>query len=224
MVCDVCENVFVLDMNSTSEENSILECLQCKINVHQLCYGVEKYSASWLCDFCDLNNENQIKKCELCPSTMGALKPTTTDKWVHVVCALFTPWVIINNPTTMQPVNIQKIPKKSFGQKCYICERKGLYDVVGACINCSAARCKRNLHVKCGQVAGTLKEKTDVGGALKFVVFCEEHIDAKQPRISFNSINSVLTTRTKLNNRVKAKAQNAQWLLTDVSNLVKNIA
>lgn len=159
MVCDVCENVFVLDPNSTTADNSIVECKKCKIKVHQLCYGVVKYSNNWLCSFCKANDEEDARKCELCPMTTGPLKKTTNNKYVHVVCALFTAGTIVGNPsTTMQPVHLRNVLKKVFGLQCYICEKSGTFGVSGACVTCCKPKCKRNLHVTCAQLAGTLKE------------------------------------------------------------------
>lgn len=82
MVCDVCDKVFAADMNTTNDENSIVECVQCKVRVHQFCYGVENCSTSWLCNFCEENSSTQqTKKCVLCPNTEGALKKTTCKNW-----------------------------------------------------------------------------------------------------------------------------------------------
>lgn len=188
-----------------------------------MCYGVETCSSTWICSFCEVNGAEQVKHCELCPNTTGALKPTTSGKWIHMVCALYTPSVVINDPTTMQPVNIDKVPKKSYGLRCYICESMNIFNIAGACVNCNAPKCKRNLHVKCGQLAGTLREKTSRRGNLMFTAYCEDHIDSKAPRISLNSISTVLVNRKKGNDRAKAKAQNSQWLINHlpVSDLIK---
>jgi hypothetical protein len=212
MVCDVCTNVFVLDLNSTTDDNSIVECTQCKIKVHQLCYGVQSFSDNWLCDFCIVNSADQEKKCELCPTTGGAMKPTTSKKWVHVICSLFTPQVIVQDPVTMQPINLKNIPKRAFKLKCYVCEKKGNSNPSGACVNCSATKCKRNLHVSCGQSTGTLKEKKCSKGDLLFIVYCEDHVDLMAPRISFNSVETVLIRRIKLNEQQKASIKNAEWI------------
>lgn len=214
MVCDVCENVFVVDPNSTSAENSILECKQCKIKVHQLCYGVVNYSNNWLCSFCKTNIDVDARKCELCPMTAGALKKTTNNKFVHVVCALFTPGVILLNPaTTMQPVNLRGIHKKLYGLLCYICEKNGKFGVSGACVTCCKPKCKRNLHITCAQLAGTLKEGRSFNGNLRFIVYCEEHLDNAAPRISLSSIAIVMTNRKKANDSKVAKSQNSGWIV-----------
>lgn len=215
MVCDVCENVFVLDPNSTSPENSILECTRCKIKVHQLCYGVVKYSKKWLCSFCKVTDPEEEKTCALCPSTTGPLKKTTDNEFVHVVCALFTPGVVVGNPTTtMQPVNLRNVIKKLYGLRCYICEKKGIIAHSGACVTCSKPKCKRNMHVTCAQVASTLKEGKSVNGNIRFIAYCEEHLDNTAPRISFSSIAVVMNNRKKLNDNKVAKKQNSLWIVS----------
>jgi hypothetical protein len=83
MVCDVCDEVFSLELNTTSEENAIVQCKKCGVRVHQCCYGVDSYSTEWLCNFCEKNDTQQQKRCILCPNREGALKRTTCKKWVH---------------------------------------------------------------------------------------------------------------------------------------------
>lgn len=204
MVCDVCENVFLLDLNTTSNENSIVTCSKCNVKVHQLCYGVAEYAAEWLCDICKKSDE---KACVLCPNTTG------TD-WVHVICGLFTPGVVVKNPTTnMQPMDLTNVAKKSYGLQCYICEKNGLYRPPGACVTCSAHKCKRNLHVTCGQRAGILKERKSAKGNLIFIAYCEEHLPREaNMRISFSSVATVLNDRQKVNDKQKAKTANAKWI------------
>lgn len=212
MVCDVCEKVFLVDPNSTSDENNVLQCIQCNIKVHQLCYGVEIFSSSWLCDFCKINENTQEKKCELCPITGGVLKATTSEKWVHVICALFTPNVVIKDITTMSPIDLSNISKRCFKLSCYICEEKGKNEL-GACVKCFVTKCKRYLHVSCGQNALTLQEKMSNKGNLLFIVYCEDHVNRKSPPIPIKSIETVLRGRKKVNDIVKAKVTNTAWII-----------
>lgn len=211
MVCDVCANVFLVDPNSTSDDNNVLECIQCKTRVHQLCYGVDNFTTNWLCDFCSIHGAEIEKKCELCPKPDGALKQTTSDKWVHVICALFTSQVVITDTATMSPIDLSKVSKRLYGLSCYICLKHRKKET-GACVKCFVTGCKRHLHVSCGQTAGTLQEKLSHKGNLLFIVFCEDHIEREKPRISINSIETMLRDRKKVNATETAKVKNAGWI------------
>lgn len=211
MVCDVCVNVFLVDPNSTSDENNILECIQCNVKVHQMCYGVELFSSNWLCDFCSTNDDKVVMICELCPKLGGPLKQTTSEKWVHVICALFTSHVSINDPATMSPIDVGGISKRSYKLSCYLCEKTGNKGS-GACVKCFVTRCKRHLHITCGQSAQTLLEKLSLKGNLLFIAYCEDHVEKKGPSIPINSISTMLRDRKKINDNDRAKVKNATWI------------
>jgi hypothetical protein len=212
MACDVCTNVSVVDLDSTDDANSILKCERCNVQVHQNCYGVENFSETWLCNFCASHADVIEKKCVLCPGTTGAFKPTTTNKWVHIVCGLFHPRVHIVDVKRMEPVDTRRIAKAAYGRECYICIKNGNFDTNGACVNCSHIGCKRNMHVTCGQTVGTLKEKMSKG-KLTFIAFCEDHIDHKTKRLSFEAIEKVLKERKKVNMIEAARFKNTKWLM-----------
>jgi hypothetical protein len=123
------------------------------------------------------------------------------------------PNVIIQNAKTkMEPVNIKQIPRKCFGLKCYLCQKDSASKIRGSCVNCNAPKCKRNFHITCAQKAGTLQEKVNVKGDLSFIVFCQDHVNVSAPRISINSIEKVLETRVRFNDKEKAKAVNSAWI------------
>lgn len=46
--------------------------------------------------------------CELCPSTNGAFKRTDNNRWVHLICALYTPGVAFNDPESLMDVSFSK--------------------------------------------------------------------------------------------------------------------
>lgn len=211
MVCDICVNVFLVDPDSTSDENNIVECTQCEIKVHQCCYGVEEFSSTWLCDFCIVQDANQEKICELCPKRDGALKRTTSGKWVHMICALFTSQSIINDPITMSPIDLSAVTKRWFGFMCYICT-KNKKKKEGACVKCFVTKCNRYLHVSCGQDACTLQEKSSNKGNLMFIAFCEDHNDRSLPRMPIQSISTMIKGRKRVNYIEKAKKENGTWI------------
>lgn len=41
----------------------------------------------------------------------GALKPTDTARWAHLVCAVSIPEVIIGDPRRKEPVEMEALPR-----------------------------------------------------------------------------------------------------------------
>ena len=70
-ICCICNN-------GDSEENQfILTCVQCNVNVHQNCYGAQiKDLNNWKCDACHEMSKNEVDnlECVLCPVKGGAFK------------------------------------------------------------------------------------------------------------------------------------------------------
>ncbi|CAL9687184.1 unnamed protein product [Knipowitschia caucasica] len=165
VVCEVCRSP------DGEENNEMVFCDKCNVCVHQACYGIQKVpSGSWLCRTCALGI---VPKCQLCPRSGGAMKPTRSGtKWVHVSCALWIPEVSIGNPEKMEPItNVSHIHSSRWTLICCICKEKS-----GACIQCSAKSCRTAFHVTCCQHAGlemttTLTEDEEV----KFKAFCPKH-------------------------------------------------
>lgn len=165
VVCDVCQSP------DGEDNNEMVFCDKCNVCVHQACYGIQKVpTGSWLCRICALGI---LPKCQLCPKTGGAMKPTRSGtKWVHVSCALWIPEVSIGNPEKMEPItNVSQIPSNRWSLICCLCKEK-----TGACIQCSAKNCRSAFHVTCCQHAGlemttTLTEDEEV----KFKAFCPKH-------------------------------------------------
>ena len=47
-----------------------------------------------------------------CPNTDGAFKQTTTNRWAHLLCAIWIPEVRLANPSFMEPVEgVDLVPK-----------------------------------------------------------------------------------------------------------------
>lgn len=47
-----------------------------------------------------------------CPNTDGAFKLTTTNRWAHLLCAIWIPEVRLANPAFMEPVEgVECVPK-----------------------------------------------------------------------------------------------------------------
>lgn len=166
LVCGIC-----LDSES-NEEDEILECDNCGITVHEGCYGdieqPESDSESdsdaptepWFCEPCKAGlSESPI--CELCPNSGGIFKLTDTKKWVHLICALYTPFVGFRDVSTLQTVVLEDIRSSMWGSKeCMFCPDDN-FSRTGVCINCDAGMCRTSFHVTCGQMNGFLSDIPD---------------------------------------------------------------
>lgn len=103
-VCVVC-----FDGDSTAT-NEIIYCDGCNVGVHQACYGVQVIpDGDWFCDRCRYIKGGGMRKhvvCSLCPFSDGAMKPTFDGRWVHMICAIWTPGVWIHNVTRMTGIDV----------------------------------------------------------------------------------------------------------------------
>ncbi|RKP38312.1 PHD-zinc-finger like domain-containing protein, partial [Dimargaris cristalligena] len=153
--------------------NAIVFCDGCNLAVHQDCYGVPYIpEGQWLCRRCMISPETRVT-CLFCPYTDGAFKKTTTNKWAHLLCALWIPEVTVANPVYMEPIdNVDQVPKSRWRLHCYICKRRQ-----GACIQCTNKACYTAYHVTCARKARLyLKMKTHkYTGEPIFRSFCDRH-------------------------------------------------
>ena len=70
-------NCFVCNNGYLNDNDIFYECEQCKISVHQNCYGIlTDDSENWICDACKVmtKEEAQNLECVLCPVKGGAMK------------------------------------------------------------------------------------------------------------------------------------------------------
>jgi hypothetical protein len=70
-------NCFVCNNGHLNDNDIFYECEQCKISVHQNCYGIlTDNSDNWICDACKImtKEEAQNLECVLCPVKGGAMK------------------------------------------------------------------------------------------------------------------------------------------------------
>ena len=70
-------NCFVCNNGHLDDNDIFYECEQCKISVHQNCYGIlTDNSDNWICDACKVmtKEEAQNLECILCPVKGGAMK------------------------------------------------------------------------------------------------------------------------------------------------------
>ncbi|CAG8577970.1 9056_t:CDS:10 [Diversispora eburnea] len=97
------------------------------------CYGIPYIpEGQWLCRKCIVSPETP--SCIFCPNEGGAFKKTNTNRWAHLLCALWIPEVGLSNTVYMEPIdNIEGIPR--------------------ACIQCQNAHCCTAFHVTCARKA-----------------------------------------------------------------------
>lgn len=193
-------NCVVCDGNDpVTSENPIFECADCGICVHKLCYGITAKFGDvdpWWCSPCSLGQNSVSCKstCKLCLQNGGALKKTTCDNWVHVVCALFTNGTIFTNKQCMEPVNISNIPQEHHGQTCFFCS-----EVRGICGKCSDRNCDFFLHITCGQKYKCLREKTNSKNKkIIFEAYCRQHNPKSSHRLSSAFILETLAAKDDL--------------------------
>ncbi|KAI8320335.1 hypothetical protein GQ54DRAFT_263738, partial [Martensiomyces pterosporus] len=156
--------------------NAIVFCDGCNLAVHQDCYGVPYIpEGQWLCRKCMLSPDKAVS-CILCPQRGGAFKKTTTNKWAHLLCALWIPEVGISNTVYMEPIDsVDQIPRSRWKLYCHLCHRK-----VGACIQCSHRQCFTAFHATCARkahLAMSVKPDKRTGEPV-FRAYCERHTPA----------------------------------------------
>jgi NuA3 HAT complex component NTO1 len=163
----------------------------CGLRVHEECFGVllrERGDAGpWRCPSCLLGRE---LLCAVCMQAGGALKPLATaaataaalgaplpptsaaadaeQKWVHVLCALAIPELLLRDVPTMEPVDgFDEIENGRFRYLCSVCRKRG-----GASVICEHEACNVGMHPQCAADAGLMIGTEDHPTG----VFCEKHL------------------------------------------------
>ncbi|CAG8781227.1 29574_t:CDS:10, partial [Gigaspora margarita] len=160
--------------------NAIVFCDGCNLAVHQDCYGIPYIpEGQWLCRKCIVSPETPvacISKLRMKDNVYvcGAFKKTNTNRWAHLLCALWIPEVGLSNPVYMEPIdNIEGIPRGRWKLKCYICEKK-----MGACIQCQNTHCCTAFHVTCARKAKLcmrMKFPDPNSDANQMKAYCDKH-------------------------------------------------
>jgi len=202
LVCGVCLESY------ENDSDEILECDNCGITVHEGCYGEihddiddnksdsDAPTEPWFCELCS-SNVADPPYCELCPVTGGIFKQTDTGKWVHLVCALYTPVVGFRDISRLKMVVIEDIKSSTWGAKeCQFCLDDN-FSRTGVCIGCDAGMCKATFHVSCAQRNGFLSDIPDKRG--------EENEDSDVP--------DLLYAHCKLHSvKLEMKKRKTSWL------------
>ncbi|GAA30023.2 PHD finger protein 14 [Clonorchis sinensis] len=218
LVCMVCLG----DGNDPNDE--LIECDGCGIVVHEDCYKVvdsifmssgasSSSTDAWFCEPCLAGVKNPY--CELCPNTFGAFKRTDNNRWVHLVCALYTPGIAFNDPDDLMDVTLTELPPKSWASReCSLCEER-FFAWTGVCIGCDAGLCRTYFHSTCAQKHGLLSEPVmDENTADPFFAHCRQHTDkvvARQRRRNY--LAAMSRWRWKRNQISEAAASMSPGLL-----------
>ncbi|XP_047442511.1 lysine-specific demethylase 4B isoform X2 [Mugil cephalus] len=136
-------------------------CSSCHMQVHASCYGVKPDSVgqSWICSRCAAGAWTE--ECCLCNLRGGALKTTTNNRWVHVICAIAVAEARFVNAIEREPVDVSAVPETRKNLKCVFCHGKSANQNRGACIQCSYENCATSFHVTCAQIAGVVMTPAD---------------------------------------------------------------
>ncbi|KAM7387989.1 hypothetical protein PAMP_024193 [Pampus punctatissimus] len=139
----------------------LLCCSSCHMQVHASCYGVkpDSVSGSWTCSRCAAGA--WTVECCLCNLRGGALKTTTDNRWVHVICAIAVAEARFVNAIEREPVDVSAVPETRKNLKCVFCHGKNANQNHGACIQCSYENCATSFHVTCAQIAGVVMTPAD---------------------------------------------------------------
>ncbi|KAI9314570.1 hypothetical protein BX666DRAFT_1968030 [Dichotomocladium elegans] len=164
----------ICDDTECENSNAIVFCDGCNLAVHQDCYGIPYIpEGQWLCRKCLVSPENPVS-CIFCPNEGGAFKQTNTNKWGHLLCAIWIPEVGLSNSVYMEPIdNIESVPKSRWKLQCYICRRKH-----GACIQCDNKHCFVAFHVTCARWARLcmrMKSHSAHYDGVVFKAYCDKH-------------------------------------------------
>ncbi|KAK6182171.1 hypothetical protein SNE40_009912 [Patella caerulea] len=187
VICCVC----LTDV--TGDDDEIVECDNCGASVHEGCYGISDFQSTTSTDssastepwFCDACKAGVKPSCELCPNFGGIFKETDTGKWVHLVCALYTPGVAFGDVDKLSPITLFEMPYARWGaRECSLCEDIR-YSRTGVCISCDAGMCRSYFHVTCAQREGLLSEASPeevMDIADPFYAYCKLHADKNTSR------------------------------------------
>ncbi|XP_056613934.1 lysine-specific demethylase 4B isoform X1 [Triplophysa dalaica] len=155
----------------------LMSCGSCNLQVHASCYGVnpDTKQEDWTCSRCSV--QACAAACCLCSLRGGALKKTTDDRWVHVICAIAVAEVRFVNAVEREPVDVTAVPDTRKSLKCVYCH-KMTKQVFGACIQCSFDDCSTSFHVTCALLAGVTMKPADLPYVVS--VTCHKHKQTNQ--------------------------------------------
>lgn len=103
----IASNRFIIKKeNTTNDEDDI-------ISIHS--NASTESTEPWFCEPC--KRSVRQPSCELCPNSGGIFKETDTGRWVHMVCALYTPGVTFEDVANLTQVSLFEINYSLYGSK-----------------------------------------------------------------------------------------------------------
>ncbi|XP_058256832.1 lysine-specific demethylase 4B [Hemibagrus wyckioides] len=169
---------------SSAETSTLLSCSCCNLQVHASCYGVKPDTPqeNWMCSRCCA--VAWTAACCLCNLRGGALKMTTDNRWVHVICAIAVAEARFVNAVERGPVDVSAIPDTRKSLKCVFCH-KTTKQICGACIQCSYENCSTSFHVTCAHLAGVVMKPADWPYVVS--VTCHKHKQSNVKQVKVTS-------------------------------------
>jgi len=192
--------------------SQLFTCRACWVTVHESCYGIDEATVdrlNWYCNRCQPTPSGipAIKpvRCELCPMRGGALKMTTMNRWVHIVCALAFCDVSFVNVRKRGPIDLSRLNLARTKLKCNYCRRSSNGTTNnGACVQCAAGKCAQSFHVTCSFHNGVSLHAGD--WPLPVESYCQKHDRAK-----CNKVGKRLRPEIQPNAIVYAKHKNGRY-------------
>lgn len=203
--CMICED-------EVTKENPIFACVGCDIKVHKFCYGIKESAKNWKCSPCRMGKTGFVK-CQLCLQKGDPMKQANGDRWVHVICALFTEGVKFSNKNTMEPVDLSNVSASKRNKRCALC-----YTSQGYCSTCSFEKCKANFHITCAQKHKLLREIVDSNDdSVAFEAYCKEHVSyASSLQLSSGAVQNGIDKKREKVLKTKSATEDAEWILNDI--------
>ncbi|CAD8070745.1 unnamed protein product [Paramecium primaurelia] len=127
MNCSVCG----LNFLRKDKGCQLKECQKCKLKYHRYCYGYNN-----LDEYCDPCQDNvQTPVCYICGQN-GLLRRVSgyNEMYVHVICAIFDPYIQVRDYHTMS-FSLQNQKDKKTKEKCSNCDQFGASI---KCLDCQA--------------------------------------------------------------------------------------
>lgn len=156
-VCTVCFE------EEEDDTDLVLQCDDCGIFVHMLCYGVREppLGRLWMCDVCRVASNAHgggtalsPPACALCPVVAGAMKRTTCGRWAHLTCALWMDGPALDRKLEYGGLEglvagVASVHPSRYRLTCVICRQ-----AYGACVQCCDPSCYACFHILCARQAG----------------------------------------------------------------------
>lgn len=199
-------------------DNQIIKCGQCDVQVHVLCYGLENID-HFLCSPCNANAG--VVRCGICEKPGGAMKKTTDNRWVHVLCTFFTADSRFIDTDTMEPIDITGVKPSKKKSPCVFCS-----EFCGT-FKCCQSSCKKALHAPCGLENNTLLEVVNRDNTIASLGYCDAHATiqiASKKRLSSENLNAAIRLKTNKQKTAQANKDNSDWILKKTTDNVAKIS